>query len=135
MRRDFRKDYENLMSGFDRFLTMAEALPSPNAEDDIYTRAAIVGFSFHSRTEEWGRNHFELVQKRRANDYSDQNLAWYGTAASRHALFACLSLGFLLGLFQAEKISEEEFDRGEAEIPAFLALHSTQLAASPIAGV
>jgi hypothetical protein len=128
MKRDFRRDFEHLLGGLDGHLRLAQEMSSPNLEDDLCIRAAIVGFSFHSQTERWGRNHFDLVRSRRDKDYSNRNLSWYGPSAERHALLACLCLGFLLGLFQAEKISEEEFERGEAEIPPFLALHTDRVA-------
>ena len=122
------REFQALFDGFKRYRESARDLQSPNQDDDEYVRAAIVGFSRHSETEEWARGHFEFIHDYRRGDYSDESLeVLYGDHAGDYALFACLCLGSLLGLFQSGKITDEEFRIAEAQLPGFMALNAGRL--------
>ncbi|MGY8771237.1 MAG: hypothetical protein ACKVH8_22720 [Pirellulales bacterium] len=47
-------------------------------------------------------------------------------------LFFALSIGYLLGLYQEDKISEEEFKEAEQQIPGLIMLHLSQLTDKPV---
>lgn len=120
--RDFVHDYESLLRGFARSRDTARSLESPNPEDDEFVRMAIVGFSMNAKTESWSPEHYAFVSKQREDDFSVEALGvLHGEQAQNYALFAGLCLGFLLGLFQTEQVSEEEFSVGEAQLPGFMA--------------
>ena len=125
--RSWFDDFAKLQRGLSQYLPMADGLESPDPEDDLFVKMAIVGYSFHQPTEEWGIDNLHFIQRHRQDEYSDAELADHGDAASSVALFACLAYGYMLGLFQAGSIDEIEFSRGEALLPGFLALHSTEL--------
>jgi hypothetical protein len=120
--RDFTNEYDSLLKGFARYRTEAEALESPNAEDDDLMRMAIIGFSINSKTETWSRPHLDFVRRHLEDDFSDGQLEFlHGDEAHSYALFAALCLGYLLGLFQAGQLSEADFSVGEAQLPGFMA--------------
>ena len=104
--------FEKLYENFDRDRQTAKKLISPNPEDSLEIRIAIVGFSHNLATEQWDRPHFEFVQKRIS----------MASAAGNELLFFCLCLGFLLGLFEAGKIDDLEFDLADAQLAGFLLL-------------
>jgi hypothetical protein len=124
------KEFQALFDEFPRYRQSAWALESPNEDDDQYSRAAIVGFSRHCEPGEWARGHFEFIRDYRRGDYSEESLeVLHGEHAGDYALFACLCLGAMLGLFQSGQISDEEFRIGEAQLPGFMALNAGRLPA------
>lgn len=106
---------------------MAEGLESADPEDDLFVKMAIVGFSFHQPTDEWGIDNLRFIQRYRSDEYSNVALADHEAAATSVALFACLFLGYMLGLFQSGAIDDVEFSRGEALLPGILAMRSPEL--------
>jgi hypothetical protein len=93
------------------------AIESPNPEDDRPVRFAIVGYSYHRSIESWGREELEFV-KRRRHEVADFDARWVE--------FTCLASGYLLGLYQAERCSDAEFTRFEAQLPGLMWLHSAR---------
>ena len=120
--RELRAEFESLLAAFEALREAAACLVTPNREDDVFVRAAIVGFARYCDPDTWARGHLQFIQKKRQGDVSDESLAFlYGPESNAYAILACLFLGALLGMFQAEKITEEEFRSGEALLPGFLA--------------
>lgn len=125
---DWNRSFDTLFRRFAELLESAERLESSNVEDDLFIRMAIVGHSLWRPTsEEWGADNLHLIQRYRAGEYSDDALAEHEVRARAYALFACLALGFALGAYQAGQIDDVEFSRGEALLPGFMALRSTDL--------
>lgn len=125
---DFAKDFDEFRRRFPTYRRVALELASPNPEDDEFVRAAIVGFSRHAPTENWGSDHFEFLRQRRERDYSCESLSFlYGDRWRDSALLACMSLGCLLGLFQVGRITDEEFLVAELQLPGMMALSSGDL--------
>ena len=119
---------KGLVRTFHRDMNLAKSVQSPNVEDqDMAIKAAIVGFSYCSPTDEWAREHWLFVQKRLNDDYSSHELEWYGERRENVQLFASLCLGYLLGLYQANKIQDNEFATYEAHIPGIIARHNAEL--------
>ena len=106
-------DFDKLLNAFSRDLATAKAISTPNLQDTLNIKAAIVGFSYNSKTEDWGRNHF---------DYLDHHISASSSLNNRELLFSCLCVGYLLGLFQADKITESQFHVAEAQLPGFILL-------------
>jgi hypothetical protein len=104
--------FERLYKDFHRDRTAALKLESANAEDSLEVRTAVIGFSYNSSIQEWRRTHFEFLRDRLKDAQFEKN----------ELLFVSLCLGFLLGLFQADKITEIEFDLAEAQLPGFVLL-------------
>ena len=125
--RDWMTEFGRLLHRFMTYREMANELQSPDPEDDLFVKMAIVGYSFHQPTEAWGIDNLRYIQQRRHDDYSDAQLVEFEDRAQSYAQFACLSLGYMLGLFQSGQIDDVEFLRGEALLPGFLALHSGEL--------
>jgi hypothetical protein len=121
--RTFSDDFEMLLTGFERYVEMARILESPNQEDDVFVRAAIVGFSFNQPTESWTREHFEFHRKRAplptepGFEYENDND--FGSIGTR--LFSSLAIGFLLGLYQGASIDDAGFALAEAQLAGFVA--------------
>lgn len=120
---DAQNEFSGLLKLLPELIAMAEELKTPNPEDDIFVRTAIVGFSYHCPTEQWGHKHFSFIQEKRLGDYSDSALKAYGKGGRQIGIFACLSFGYLLGLFQASKISEVQFQIADAQLPGFIFLN------------
>ena len=129
MNRTFDPEFKRMLVRLRPILKVAETLSTPNPEDDLFVRAAIVGFSTACNTELWGRNHFAFLQERRLRELGPEKLAWYGDAADVHALFGAVCLGLLLGLYQREELSDEEFGLAEAQLPAFMLRFTDRIAA------
>ena len=126
--RDFTGDYASLLKGFARFRAAAQSLESPNLEDDDFVRMAIVGFSINAPTDAWSRQHFDLVNRHRKADFSDDSLEFlHADQAHNYALFSGLCLGYLLGLFESGRLNETEFAGGEAQLSGFMASTSGAL--------
>lgn len=116
---DAIKEYEELLKHFARDFRTAGNLKTPNTEDAIDIRAAIVGFSYNAPTEQWGRNHYEYVR--------EHSLPAPELPLSEGA-FHALCLGYLLGLFQADRITEQEFAIAEAQLAGFMLLKAGAIA-------
>jgi hypothetical protein len=107
------KTYEKLLEHFARDLRTASDLATPNVEDTLEMRAAIVGFSYNAPTEQWAHGHYEYVSQHALEDPD---------RPSNEKAFHALCLGYLLGLFQSQKITEHEFSGAEAQLNGFLLL-------------
>jgi hypothetical protein len=120
--------FQLFFQSFERYRRAALDLETPNVEDDEFIRAAIVGFSRYAATEDWDRSHYEFIRSHREGDNSDASLSvLHGERASQYALLACLCLGALLGLYQTQAISHDEFHVAEVQLPGFLALQANKL--------
>lgn len=120
--RELRAEFEALLADFEANRAAALSLATPNPEDNEFVRAAIVGFARYCDPDAWARGHLQFIQGKLAGDVSDESLAFLcGQESKASALLACLFLGARLGMFQAEKITEEEFRSGEALLSGFLA--------------
>jgi hypothetical protein len=117
----------NLLRSFSADVELANQLASPNRTDDLPIKVAIIGFSHNSPIEQWAQNHFSFVKARIEGDYSSANLIQYQPHAENVRLFAALCIGYLLGLYQAEKINDGELARSEAIIPGLIALRNKEI--------
>jgi hypothetical protein len=116
---DATREFETLLRNFVRDMRTAISLKSPNSEDSLDIRVAIVGFSYNSATEQWGRNHYQYVREHSSQD---------AEIPEPERAFHALCLGYLLGLFQAEKISENEFSNAENQLAGFVLLKAGNIA-------
>jgi len=116
--------FKNLLINYTNNKQLALDFESPNSEDDIFIKMAVIGFSYNSPTGDWGRGHFDFIRKRLDGDLATEETEEV-LAAQEHEikLFSCLCLGFLLGLYQAEKITDQKFMLGDAHLPAVIALY------------
>jgi hypothetical protein len=105
--------FEGLLMTFQRDRALAEKLKSPNIDDDLCVRSAIVGFSYNSPTESWGKGHYDFFRKHALDPSSLGNAEF---------LFSCECLGYLLGLYEAGKLSDEKFREAEAILPGYILL-------------
>lgn len=121
-----------LVGVFERDIESAKALTSPNVEDDLAIKAAIVGFSYSAPTSDWARIHHDYVKTRLDSDYSSDELEYYGDNGENVKLFFALSIGFVLGLRQQNNITDEEFRIGEQQIPGIIMLHLPTLTAQAV---
>lgn len=103
--------FEELLSTFSRDLRLAETLESPNPEDSLEIRAAIVGFSYNSPTEAWKRFHL---------DYIRNHLPDLTTQPKSEVAFQSLCLGYLLGLYQIGAITDQQLLLAEYQLPGFI---------------
>lgn len=119
------EEFKSILNHYDRYASVAIKMKTPNPEDDEFIRAAIVGFSQHAPTEEWTHSHYEYILNYRQGDFSDKSFEFlYGEKALKVALFACLCLGALLGMYQIAEISEDEYKIAEGQLPGFMLLHA-----------
>ena len=120
-------ELEQLLATFARDIAIAESIESANPEDDLAVKAAVVGFSYNSSTMEWTKEHFEFLVRRIESDYDAESLTEYGENGLNVKLFFSIAMGYLLGLFQKEKITEEEFKIAEQQIPGMIMMHLPRL--------
>ncbi len=106
-------EFEKLWRSYSVCCRSAETLDSPNAEDDQFIKMAIVGFSYHDKTENWQQGHFKI-----AKQYADA-CADLGDPPSLRK-FNLLALGALLGLYSAGKIDDRVYGIGYALLPGFV---------------
>jgi hypothetical protein len=121
-----------LVDTFHRDIELARQFESPNPEDDLAVKASIVGFSYNAPTQEWDKSHYDFVRLRLDQDYRDEELANYGNNAVNIRLFFALSIGYLLGLYQASQINDTEFRQAELLIPGVIMGRLPKITANPI---
>jgi len=76
-------------------------------------KMAIVGFSYHDKTEHWEQSHFKA-----AKDYRDECIR-LGDAV-KTVKFNLLALGALLGLYASGRIDDRLYRVGYALLPGFV---------------
>jgi hypothetical protein len=123
---------QSLVNTFARDVELAKNVKSPNPEDDIAIKTAIVGFSYNSPTDDWGKGHYACMRERLDREYNLGELEAYGENSLNIQLFFALCAGYLLGLFQADKISSKDFRIAELQIPGLIALHCGALTERPV---
>jgi hypothetical protein len=122
---------EQLTVDFARDIEIARNVKSSNPEDDLAIKAAIVGFSYNSPTTDWAKGHYDFVRNRLEASYSSELLVDYGENGENVRLFFALAIGFLLGMYQQERISDDQFKEGEQQIPGLIMLHLPRLTEQP----
>ncbi len=113
-----------LFEDFQASVAQARQLELPNTNDNMGIKTAIIGFSFSSPRHTWGLHHSNFVKERLEGGYSADSLKEFGAEATSIRLFVGLCLGYLLGLYQAEKLTDVEFTVAEAQIPGLVFLKS-----------
>ncbi|MFN7291714.1 MAG: hypothetical protein ACK5YR_13730 [Pirellula sp.] len=122
---------EQLTVDFARDIEIARNVESSNPEDDLAIKAAIVGFSYNSPTSDWAKGHYDFVNNRLEASYSREQLDDYGENGENVRLFFALAIGFLLGMYHQERISNDQFTEGEQQIPGLIMLHLPRLTEQP----
>jgi hypothetical protein len=111
---DVMDEFKRLLAAYDACVDAAHRMVSPNAEDDVFTKMAIVGFSYHQKTEEWQREHWvEAKEFLKAFDQPEDSATAKG--------FAMLAVGALLGLRSSGRLDERGLSVGCAVLPGFIA--------------
>lgn len=116
----FRNDFE-----------IAKKLESPNSEDDLATKTAIVGFSRYALTIDWEFEHYEFVRNRLDLEYPPEVLEELGENSDSIKLFYALTLGTLLGLYRQKQIDDLEFRIGEFGVFGLIMQHLAILTERP----
>jgi hypothetical protein len=119
--------FATLLPRLPRLRALANHMSTPNPEDDLPTRLAIVGFSYSSPTEHWSHGHFQRLHEYRVRELSPEALSGYAAEAPICEEFSCLALGYVLGLREAGKINDTDVFHAECLLPGFLMLKSGQL--------
>jgi len=125
------ENLEQLVGTFQRDIRLAKDLESTNPEDDLAIKVAVVGFSYNSPTQDWAKGHYDFVNARLERDYHGKELAEYGDNAENVKLFFALGLGYLLGLYEQDKIGDDDFRIAEQQLPGLIMLHLPKLTAQP----
>jgi len=60
--------------------------------------------------------------------YHDQEISMHGENGENVRLFFALGIGYLLGLYQQDGISDREFSVCELQIPGLIMLHLAKIA-------
>lgn len=123
-----------LLPNWPDLLQVAASVESPNSEDDERTKAAIVGFSLLSPTEGWTRTHWQFLEDYRESEMAEREDSSSESESSPFQLFECMAVGALLGAFQAEKLSEQEFYMALSQVPEFISQHARDIAEASPAG-
>jgi hypothetical protein len=126
------KHLEELVKTFERDVQLAKQLDSPNDDDDLEIKVAMVGFSYNSRTDDWDLGHFDFVRLRLARNFASSELAEYGPNAENVRLFFALSVGYLLGLYHQEELSDNDFRTAELLVSGLIMQHLGRLTARPV---
>ena len=128
----YHKQLEQLTIDFARDIEIARNVESSNPEDNLAIRAAIVGFSYNCETSNWAKGHYDFVNERLEASYSNERLDEYGENGENVRLFFALAIGFLLGLYQQEEITDDQFKEGDQQIPGLIMLHLPRLTEQPV---
>lgn len=115
-----------LFDDFPAIVAQARQMECPYAGDDMGLRIARIGFSLNAPADSWGSTHVNFVNGRLEEGYSADLLKESGAEADSIRLFVGLCLGYLLGLYQAEMLTDEEFSLAECQIPGLVFLKSGQ---------
>lgn len=110
---DLFDEFERLWTSFRTCSATARHLATPNAEDDEFIKMAIVGFSYHQRTEEWQHEHWKLTKEYLGECERLED-------GEKTKKFAMLAFGALLGLFSAGKIDDRLYQLGCILLPGFI---------------
>ncbi len=110
---DMFDEFDRLWRSFAVCSRAAEMLDSPNREDDPFIKMAIIGFSYHDKTENWQQRHFKLAKQYAAE------CARLGDPPKLRK-FNLLALGALLGLYSAGKMDDRVYGIGNALLPGFV---------------
>ncbi len=110
---DIFEEFERLWRSFAVCCQSARTLDSPNPQDDEFIKMAIVGFSYHDKTENWKQGHFDI-----ARECADECARLGDPAGLRK--FNLLALGSLLGLYSGGKIDDRLYRIGYALLPGFV---------------
>lgn len=110
---DIYDEFERLWRSFRVCRQSADALKSPNPEDDDFIKIAIVGFSYHDKTENWREGHLKIVK-----GYGDECARLGDPPKTKQ--FNLLALGALLGLYSAGRIDDRLYGIGCALLPGFV---------------
>lgn len=121
------KALASLVATFNRDVEIARSLKTPNEQDNLPIRVAIIGFSYNSPVTSWGFSHYQFVQRLVEGEYSLGELAFYAPKEEQIQRFAMLCFGYLLGSYEADKLSDHEFALGEALIPGLIASNAPDL--------
>ena len=95
-----------------------------SVDNDMGMKTAIIGFSSNSPADSWSFDHYTFVEERLKGSYSAENLQEFGAEATAIRLFVGLCLGYLLGMFQAGKLTDTEFSIVEVQIPGSVFMKS-----------
>jgi len=115
---------ERLLADFDQLKASAQALQTPNSEDDEFIRCGIVGFAQNMPADRWEYDHFLYVRTFRDEVAgSDFSADWIR--------FTCLAAGYFLALAEAKVIGDVELRLAEAHTPGFMWLKCEAFEATP----
>ena len=120
--------FDELSRRFAELSRAAGDLSTPNLEDDLYVRHAIVGFGLFCSVALWSQEHFSLVSQRLEHDLSLESLRdFFKEDAISVRLFSCLALGALLAKYQAGELDDSGFMLGDAHLPGYILMHTGEL--------
>ncbi len=111
MNSDMMDQFEVLYQKMDQYVLQAEKLSTPNEEDTLEIRMAIIGFGLTYDIETWGLDEFEHVHG---------ELTQSEELTERERLFYALGMGYLLGLLAAKKLIPLEFQGLSYVLPGFI---------------
>jgi hypothetical protein len=120
--------FQQMLADFAAHVHTAKRIQSPNADDDIYVKLAVVGFSLNRDSHEWCITHFQYIRDNYDAGYSEQVSPLYGPEREAEAMFACLCMGLLLGMHGAGKIDDRVFLWGEMLLPGFILSKGSEIA-------
>ena len=115
-------DFTPLIEHFAQLHAQATDLKTPNPEDYHRIRLAMIGYSRSADIALWDIRHFQFIQNRLDTDLppDDFSDAWID--------FACLALGYLLGLADSGQIeTDSDFGVADAQLPGFMWMHSATI--------
>jgi hypothetical protein len=119
---DASKQLDKLFEELLEKIALAQQLDLPG--NDLAMKMAIVGYSVNSPVHSWRASHAQFVNQRLEREYSVNALQEFGDEAASIRLFVYLCQGYLLGLYETEKLTDVQFAVAEAQIPGLVFLHS-----------
>lgn len=126
------QNLSRLVTNFYRDIGLARKLDSMNPQDDLAVRAAVVGFSYNSPTQEWAKGHFEALKKCLDREFPSNLQQDYGMNSENVRLFFALAIGYLLGVYQQGMVSDSEFTVAEKQVSGLVFLHLATLTEDPV---
>ena len=114
-------DFQPLL---DEFADTRDAIHSESPRQFDPLDFARCGFALTASDTLWAIEHERFINERCNGELSNESLADHGPAVPAWRAFSCLALGYLLGLYQTERIVGLQFEAADAQLAGFMYLHS-----------
>ncbi len=114
---NFTALFDKMMANLSRDHKIASSLATCNEEDDIFSKIAVVAFTYNANQDEWSYANYCEVRSMLDDDIYADNV---NDLRHNHALAFCYLVGYVIGLRSSGKISRTEFEQSIAIVHGYI---------------